>query len=97
MGFDNPNVGSTIFEITKSTDREIVFKTVKDDSYLNHYMTWNQTAFYLEPIDGNNTKLTVKINFYRNLDPLWYFGPLQTRAVILTAESIINYINTFEK
>lgn len=85
----NEHKGSTVFRIVETTDNLVRFDIPHDNSYLSHYMTWNSSAVSLEPLGDNKTRIKWTLDFTRDLDPAWYFGPLQTYAAWLTAKVLV--------
>jgi len=86
----NAHAGSVVYRVTESTDTHLRFDIPYDNSYLSHYLTWQAVEVLLEPVSVNETKITWKLNYKRNLDPAWYFGPLQYYAVWLAAKVMVN-------
>lgn len=85
----NVHEGSTVFRVVESSDRLIRFDIPHDTSYLSNYLTWNSSAILIEPIADGETRVTWTLDFTRDLDPAWYFGPLQTYAAWLTAKVLV--------
>lgn len=55
--------------------------TIKDTSYIASYMKLHGTELTLDPINENETRVTLKVAFDRAIDPVWYFEPLQRFVV----------------
>lgn len=85
----NEHKGSTVFRVVEATDNLVRFDIPHDNSYLSHYMTWNSSSVSLEPIGVNKTKVKWTLDFTRDLDPAWYFGPLQTYVAWLAAKVLV--------
>ncbi len=85
----NEHVGSTIFRVAEVNENSIRFEIPHDSSYLSHYMTWTNSAVSLEPLSASSTRIKWTLEFTRDLDPAWYFGPLQTYAAWLTAKVLV--------
>lgn len=85
----NEHKGSTLFRVAESTDNSVRFEVPHDNSYLSHYMTWTSSAVALKPLDSSSTRIEWTLEFTRDLDPAWYFGPLQTYAAWLTAKVLV--------
>lgn len=86
--------GELVLKISQSTDTNIKFNVIKDNSYLSHYLKWTSSEVTLESIDENHTKVTWKLSYDRLLDPAWYFSPLQRYAVSLAAGELIDDLAT---
>ncbi|MGH1456334.1 MAG: hypothetical protein ACRBDI_06100 [Alphaproteobacteria bacterium] len=76
----NTKVGSVDVIFEKVSDRHIKTK-IKDTSYIKGYMALHGTEFKLDPINDNQTKVTLTVSFDRTLDPIWYYQPLERFAV----------------
>jgi len=86
----NIHEGETLLKIAEVGDNFIRTEFVKDTSYISHYMKLHGTEIKLNPIDANNTEVTLTIKYDRLLDPVWYFGPLQKYAIEKTASYMIS-------
>ncbi len=76
----NTKVGSLDVIFEKVSDMHIKTR-IKDNSYIKGYMTLHGTEFILDPINDNQTKVTLTVSFDRTLDPIWYYQPLERFAV----------------
>lgn len=94
FGFGQWNVhkGETWLEIESVTPRQIKTKIVKDTSYFSHYLTVHGTQIDLEPISKTQTRITLTVNYRRDLDPAWYFGPMQKAAMTESADYLIDQV-----
>ena len=86
----NTHEGETLLRIAEVNDNSIKTEFIKDTSYISHYMKLHGTEIKLNPVDSNNTEVTLTIKYDRLLDPVWYFGPLQKYAIEKTADYIIS-------
>lgn len=75
----NTHHGEMRVTVVSANDHRIKTK-IKDTSYIATYLKIHGTELLLEPVDDESTKITLTIAFDRNLDPIWYFGPLQRYA-----------------
>jgi hypothetical protein len=90
----NTHEGTMKLEISEVTDTLIRTRFIEDTSYISNYLKLYGTEINLEPIDNNKTKVTLRIKYHRFLDPIWYFGPLQSFAVEKSAELLLNQVLT---
>lgn len=90
----NTHQGSMKLEISEVKDKYIRTRFIEDTSYISNYLKLYGTEILLEPIDNHNTKVTLKINYQRLLDPVWYFGPLQEYAVGKSAQFLLDEVIT---
>lgn len=85
----NEHKGSTLFRVAEITDNSVSFDIPHDSSYLSNYMTWKSSTVSLLSLSENKTQIEWTLEFTRDLDPAWYFGPLQTYAAWLTAKVLV--------
>jgi len=86
----NPLSGDAVFEVAEASDNHVRFRNIKDTSYINLYLLWDDATATWEPAGAGRTKISVTLRYYRKLDPFWYFGPMERSAVRDTAETIID-------
>lgn len=93
-GMDGVNVktGQTWLKIASVEPLHIKTEVIKDTSYFAHYLTIHGTDIRLEPIDTNTTQVSLTIHYRRELDPAWYFGPLQKTAIKQSGDYLINHV-----
>ncbi len=120
--------GEVCWTIEQRGSNHVLFKLVKDESKIAHWMTWRtakvewsaegggqrdagrriaadnlkseiaprestseSTVSQLPPLQRGNgrTRVVVTLKFWRELDPAWYFSPLERYAVGLTGGYLI--------
>jgi hypothetical protein len=86
--------GALVLKATKSEANQIEFVALSDDTYLSHYLTWQESIVELTPINTSQTRVTWTLSYQRKLDPAWYFGPLQHYAAWLAAGELIDHVAT---
>ncbi|WP_026941710.1 hypothetical protein [Hellea balneolensis] len=93
-GHDGFNVktGETWLKIASVTPLHIQTEVVKDTSYFSHYLTIHGTDIKLNPLNANRTQISLTIHYRRELDPAWYFGPLQKSAITESGEYLIQHV-----
>ncbi|NIQ03401.1 MAG: hypothetical protein GWM98_26020 [Nitrospinaceae bacterium] len=82
-------VGEVCWRIDQRTANSVRFKRVKDESKIAHWLTWQNAHVEWFPQDKTHTRVKVTLKFWRELDPAWYFGPMQRYAVGLTGDYLI--------
>lgn len=87
----NSHTGSMNVAFTEISDNHIK-ATINDSSYISNYMKLHGTEFSFQPINENETRVTLTITFDRILDPIWYFEPLERFAVKKGAAYFVNEI-----
>lgn len=93
-GLDGINVktGETWLKMAFVEPLHIRTEVVKDTSYFSHYLTIHGTDIQLKPIDSDTTEISLTINYRRELDPAWYFGPMQKAAIKESGDYLIEHI-----
>lgn len=88
----NVKTGETWLKIASVEPLHIQTEVMKDTSYFAHYLTIHGTDIRLMPIDSNTTQVSLTIHYRRELDPAWYFGPLQKTAIKQSGDYLINHV-----
>ena len=86
----NPHRGSARFEVVESGDNQVRFLLTHDDSYISNYLRWSYSRVQWKALGPRETEVTWTLGYDRKLDPAWYFHPLQTYYVRLTARVLID-------
>lgn len=89
--FANTHTGSMDVHFSRIEDNYIQ-TTITDTSYISTYMKVHGTEFTFEPINENQTRITLTVSFDRLLDPMWYFEPLERFAVAKGAAYFIDEV-----
>lgn len=88
----NTHEGSATIKLTRVEDHFIEMQVIEDSTYFSTYLNLTSIKIYFEPMTQNKTKVRMQANFHRNLDPAWYFIPLQKMGVSRMTELLINQI-----
>jgi len=93
-GMDGVNVkkGETWLKLASVEPLHIQTEVVKDTSYFAHYLTIHGTDIHLTPINADTTEISLTIHYRRELDPAWYFGPLQKTAIKQSGDYLIKHV-----
>ena len=92
----NTHSGSMQMQVQRNDEQVVVSKFIKDTSYIANYLQLNQSMLNFEPVNDNQTKVTITISYTRLLDPAWYFGPLQQYGLTKTAEFLLKEVISHE-
>jgi hypothetical protein len=76
--------------ITESRPGYVCFNAIHDGSKLAHWIAWDSSEVEWTPVDATHTAVTWRIQFDRQLDPAWYFVPLERAAVHEAAAYLID-------
>lgn len=74
-------IGTLSLEVTSKTETSIVFKAVKDNTHINHWLSWKKMKVELVHLDDNKTEVKWTSSYQCELGPHWYFEPLEAFAV----------------
>jgi len=88
-GFTNVHKGETRIHIKTVQPLFVETEVTKDTSYFSHYLTVHGTQIKMVPQTDRETEVTLTIHYRRELDPAWYFGPLQKRAIHESADYLL--------
>jgi hypothetical protein len=93
-GMDGVNVktGETWLKLAAVEPLHIKTRVVKDTSYFAHYLTIHGTDIRLSPLSETETEIALTIHYRRELDPAWYFGPLQKLAIQQSGDYLIDHV-----
>ena len=86
----NTHEGQSKFLIESVTPNRINTKVISDTTYFSTYLSGTGTQIDLTPNADGGTDIRFRVKYRRNLDPAWYFQPLQKFAVGKMGELIIN-------
>ena len=90
----NTHDGQIDVELSRVTRERIETTVIRDDTYFSHYLTVKGTEIDMTPLPDGRTEISLTINYRRDLDPAWYFGPLQRRAMRESADYLITQLAT---
>ncbi|HJU44742.1 MAG TPA: SRPBCC family protein [Vicinamibacterales bacterium] len=89
-----PRTGTLVLAREHQTNRSVTWRAVSDDSHMRHFLSWQASVVEWEAIDEDRTRVTWTIRYRRDLDPAWYFGPMERFAVRLAARYLIESVAT---
>ena len=77
----NTHEGELHLQILDVTPTEVRTRIIHDTTFYSTYLTQLGTRITLKKIAPGQTEITLRIDYRRNLDPAWYFHPLQKFAM----------------
>jgi hypothetical protein len=89
-----PRTGDLVLAIDDRGPGFIHWRAVSDDSHMRHFLSWQASRVEWQAIDAQHTRVTWTISYRRDLDPAWYFGPMERYAVHLAAGYLIDAVAT---
>ena len=91
-GFTNVHKGETHLHMKTVQPLLVETKVTKDTSYFSHYLKVHGTKIKMTPQADGTTQVSLTIRYRRTLDPAWYFGPMQRRAIGESADYLLTHI-----
>lgn len=88
----NTHEGKSELLIEKVSDNHIKTRVLSDTTYFSTYLNGTGTEIDLVPNADGGTDITLRLHYRRNLDPAWYFYPLQKFGVSKMGELIIDQL-----
>ena len=77
----NTHEGEVHLEIVDIEPDRLRTRVVHDTSFFSTYLNQLGSELTLTRIDSNRTEIHLRLKYRRNLDPAWYFRPLQQFAM----------------
>ena len=93
----NMHEGKMMLEISQVEDDRIKTTFLEDSSYFSNYLRLKNTEIFLEALAPNITRVTLRIDYERSLDPYWYFSPVSRYGVSKTADFLITEVLTHDQ
>ena len=84
--------GTAVFEITARGTNWVRFELIEDTSHISHWLKWKTSEVHWQSVEKHQTRVEWKLSYDRQLDPSWYFGPMEKYAAKLAAQALINNI-----
>lgn len=78
--------GDLTWEITAVGDNWMECLILSDTSHIAHWLAWQKARVEWTAVDEQHTRVRSTVYYRRDLDPSWYFGPLQHYGVSLAVD-----------
>jgi hypothetical protein len=88
-GAEGDPPGDLIMHVAESRPGYVRFVTVSDGSKLTQWIAWDSSEVEWKKIDETHTLVTWRVHFERQLDPAWYFAPLEKAAIHEAAKYLL--------
>jgi hypothetical protein len=89
-----PRTGTLVLRREDLSSDSTRWNALSDDSHMRHFLTWQSSEVRWRALDGRTTEVTWTIRYRRDLDPAWYFGPMERAAVRMAAAYLIDAVAT---
>ena len=77
----NTHEGELQLEIVELETHRLTTRVVHDTTFFSTYLSQTGSEVLLTPVSADRTKISLRLDYRRNLDPAWYFHPLQQFAM----------------
>jgi len=88
----NTHYGEAELLIQSVSENRVKTRMLSDTTFFSSYLKVYGTEINLDPISNTQTKISIRVDFKRHLDPAWYFQPLQKYGVTKMAEHLIKEV-----
>ncbi len=82
--------GDATFQVSSKNKNMVRFRAISDHSEIARWLEWDTTEIRWAPNEDGDTKVMIVVSYKRNLDPAWYFGPLERYMVKLAAGHLLD-------
>lgn len=87
-------LGTLFLKVISRNNSSIIFEPTKDDTHINHWVTWKKIKIETIKVNSSQTKIKWTTHYQCDLGPGWYFEPLEDMAIGLMNKYLINaYFN----
>lgn len=83
-----------VLEVAGSRPGAVAFRAVRDDTPVADWLTWEGAEVTWAEVEPGRTEVRWSLRYHRELDPAWYFGPLERYAVRLAAGYLLDAVAT---
>jgi hypothetical protein len=81
--------GDVVMRVSEHGPGLARFEAVSDSTKVGKWLRWDDSMVTWRAVDAAHTEVTWRIEFERQLDPVWYFGPWERVAVRDAARFLI--------
>lgn len=81
--------GDLTIAVTEKTENSMRFDCISDTSHIRHWLTWRSSTVIWTGLDDGRTRIVWQLTYDRDLDPSWYFGPIEDFFVTRAADYLI--------
>jgi len=75
------NPGHLKVKVTSASANHVEFTCLSDESHIAHWLSWHTVRWELVEQGPNKTEVKMVIRYRRDLDPAWYFKPIERYGV----------------
>lgn len=89
-----PPTGELVLRVDERTSNRVRWTVVSDSSHTTHYLRWRESSVEWHGAGEGRTAVTWRLRYSRDLDPAWYFGPMQRHVATAAAGFLIDAVAT---
>jgi hypothetical protein len=89
-----PPTGELVLRVEERTSNRVRWTVVSDSSHTTHYLRWRESIVEWHAAGEGRTTVTWRLRYSRDLDPAWYFGPMQRHVATAAAGFLIDAVAT---
>jgi hypothetical protein len=89
-----PPTGDLVLRVEERAARRVRWSVVSDSSHTTHYLRWRESIVEWHAAGEGRTAVTWHLRYSRDLDPAWYFGPMQRHVATAAAGFLIEAVAT---
>lgn len=88
-------IGTLSLQVVEKTELKMVFEIIQDDTHIDHWLSWKNVQVELVHTNENTTEIHWTSDYVCNLQPSWYFKPIEAYTVDLMNQHLIDaYFNS---
>lgn len=84
--------GDLTIVVAEKTENRMRFDCISDTSHIAHWLTWRHATVSWTGLDDGRTRIIWELTYDRDLDPFWYFGPIEDFFVARAADYLIDAV-----
>lgn len=85
-----PPTGDLVLRLEERSAGRVRWSVVSDSSHTTHYLRWRESIVEWHAAGNGQTAVTWHLRYSRDLDPAWYFGPMQRHVATAAAGFLID-------
>jgi hypothetical protein len=89
-----PPTGELTLRVEERSSQRVRWSVVSDSSHTTHYLRWRESVVEWHAMGNRQTAVTWHLRYSRDLDPAWYFGPMQRHVASAAAGFLIDAVAT---
>lgn len=83
-------LGDLVLKVIQSTPSKVIFQVISDHSHIAHWLTWKTITVSCLPQNDHQTRISWTSTYTCDLNPRWYFAPLERYAVGLANTHLLD-------